>query len=235
MPRVGIGNLQKGLAVVALAIQTTSAIPAFAATPGERVSPAPSTEASPAPSEAVPTPYPGPTARPSPSDESAEGAKEPLIDTGDENGAGEGQPARQMRGAAAIEVADNEFRPMQLTVTVGTKVVWTVVGQNPHTVTADDRSFDSSTLEGGRTFSVTFDEVGRVPYYCQIHGEPGSGMFGIVLVQAAPADAGDQATPAPGSDDLPRTGLDPIPLVLATLGLAMAGLLSLRVGRNATG
>jgi plastocyanin len=150
--------------------------------------------------------------------------------------ASEGQPAQHAKGTAVVGVADNEFRPMQLTVTMGATVVWRHEGQNPHTVTADDRAFDSGTLESG-TFSVTFDEAGTVPYYCQIHGEPGSGMFGIVVVQAAPAEEGDQdqASPAPDSNDLPRTGLEPIPLVIAALGLAMVGLLFLRCARNATG
>ncbi len=150
--------------------------------------------------------------------------------------ASERQPAQHAKGTAAVAVADNEFRPMQLTVTVGATVVWRHEGQNPHTVTADDRAFDSGTLESG-TFSVTFDEAGTVPYYCQIHGEPGSGMFGIVVVQAAPAEGGDQdqASPAPDTNDLPRTGLEPIPLVMAALGLAMVGLLLLRRARNATG
>lgn len=133
-----------------------------------------------------------------------------------------------------MSAVDNEFRPSQLTVTVGTRVVWTNEGQNPHTVTADDRAFHSGTLESGRTLSVTFDEVGTIPYYCQIHGEPGSGMFGVVIVEPAPAGQGDQSPGAtPSSDALAGTGIDPIPLLLAALGVAVAGLLALRVGRSA--
>jgi len=229
MPRVRLGGLLLGLTVVALAIHPVAALPAFAATLDVRSSPAPvpPTLAPPTPSEATPTPLdPDPRQEPGgPSGESPSEASPSDLETGDV--AGEGDSARRGRKAAAVTVADNEFRPPQLTVTVGTKVVWTLDGQNPHTVTADDRAFDSGTLESGNTFSVTFDEVGRVPYYCQIHGEPGSGMFGVVIVRA-PEEQEDPSSPASGSNDLPRTGLDPIPLALAALGLTMAGLLCLR-------
>lgn len=231
MPRVRFGGLLLGLAVAALAIHSAGAAPALAASSGEGSSstPAPPTLAPPAPSEPTPTPTvsaPDPRASPSPSDESpAEaGPSDPDIADVDR----ETPPARQAKGVTAVEVADNEFRPTQLTVTVGAEVVWTLDGQNPHTVTADDRAFDSGTLEDGQTFSVIFDEVGRVPYYCQIHGEPGSGMFGVVIVRAAQEEQEDPASPASGSNDLPRTGLDPIPLALAALGLTLAGLLCLR-------
>ena len=237
MPRFRIGEVLKGLAVVALAVHIAAAPSAFAATPDVRSSPAPvpPTLAPPTPSDATPTPLdPDPRkGSGSPSGESPSESSPSDPETGDV--AGEGDSARRGRKAAAVAVADNEFRPSQLTVTVGTKLVWTLDGQNPHTVTADDRAFDSGTLESGDTFSVTLDEVGRVPYYCQIHGEPGSGMFGIVVVRAAQAGEGDQASPASESNGLAQTGLDPIPLAILALGMATAGVLSLRLGRNATG
>jgi len=236
MPWNGSGDLVIALAAIVFALHTASAIPVFVATPDERFSPTPvpSTLPTPTLSEPTATPIdPGPTVWPSPSGESPE-AQEPASDLGLAYLAGEPRPARQAKGAAAVDVVDNQFRPMQLTVTVGATVVWTHEGQNPHTVTADDRTFDSGTLESG-TFSVTFDDVGRVPYYCQIHGEPGSGMFGTVVVQAAPAEEEDQASPVSDSNGLARTGLDPIPLVIVAFGLAMAGLLLLRLGRNAAG
>jgi len=131
----------------------------------------------------------------------------------------------QASTSVGVSAVDDAFRPMQLTVTVGTEVVWTNEGDNPHTVTADDRSFDSGTLEGGQTFSVVFEEPGRVPYYCQIHGEPGSGMFGVVIVR--PAAAAEEDTPAP-EGPLARTGSGPLPLALVALVLLAGGALVLR-------
>lgn len=130
--------------------------------------------------------------------------------------------------SVGVSAVDDAFRPMELTVTVGTEVVWTNAGQNPHTVTADDRAFDSGTLEPGQTFSVVLEEAGRVPYYCQIHGEPGSGMFGVVIVRPAPA-VGEEPTAEPDGP-LARTGAGPVPFGLSALALLAVGALTLRLG-----
>lgn len=161
--------------------------------------------------------------------------REDPSDVGVAGGVAEERSVRQAEQAASVAVVDDDFRPTLLTVTLGATVVWTNQGQHPHTVTAADRAFDSGTLEGGQTFEVTFDEVGTVPYYCQIHGEPGSGMTGVVTVQAAPGEEADQGSPASESDPLARTGLDPIPLGIAALGLAIVGLVALRFGRASIG
>jgi len=143
------------------------------------------------------------------------------------------RPIPQAGGTVPVAAVDDEFRPTPVTVTVGTTVVWTNGGQNPHTVTANDRAFDSGTLEPGQTYSITFDEVGQVPYYCQIHGEPGSGMTGLVIVQAAP-DEEPAGSPSPGSRGLPATGVDPILLAIVALVLATLGLAILRASRHPT-
>ena len=38
-------------------------------------------------------------------------------------------------------IVDLDYTPRDLSVTVGTEVTWTNVGQAPHTVTARDQSF----------------------------------------------------------------------------------------------
>jgi plastocyanin len=84
---------------------------------------------------------------------------------------------------AAVKLVDFEFAPRELTVKVGTTVVWTSEDNPSHTVTADDGSFDSGTMRNGDTFSHTFTQVGEYPYYCAFHGAPGGvGMSGIVIV-----------------------------------------------------
>ncbi|HZD18202.1 MAG TPA: cupredoxin domain-containing protein [Actinomycetota bacterium] len=142
---------------------------------------------------------------------------------------------RRARVRATVEIADDVFRPMEITVTVGTEIRWTNLGQHPHTVTANDRAFDSGTLEPGQGFSITVDQVGRIPYYCQIHGEPGSGMFGVIVVQeASEEEEGDAESPVTEADVLARTGLPFAPLALVALALAVAGALLLGAGRRAT-
>lgn len=189
-----------------------------AATPESQLTPSP--EATPGDRDPTPVaPSEGATTTPppaSPSPEPTERARRAV------------RPAASSVGVSAV---DDAFRPMELTVTVGTEVVWTNAGQNPHTVTADDRAFDSGTLEPGQTFSVVFEEAGRVPYYCQIHGEPGSGMFGVVIVRPAPA-AEEGTPPPPPSPEGPlaRTGAGPVPFGLSALALLAVGALTLRLG-----
>src|ERR1700730_12034564 len=45
---------------------------------------------------------------------------------------------------ASIEIVDTAFQPGDLSVAAGTEVRWTQSGKQPHSVTAADRSFDSS-------------------------------------------------------------------------------------------
>jgi plastocyanin len=88
-----------------------------------------------------------------------------------------------MSEQAAVKLVNSEFTPKELTVKVGTTVVWTSEDNPTHTVTADDGSFDSGRIRKGDTFSHTFTQAGEYPYYCAIHGAPGGvGMSGIVIV-----------------------------------------------------
>ncbi len=77
-----------------------------------------------------------------------------------------------------MSVQDFYFSPAQLTVDSGTTVTWVNQGNAPHTVTADDGSFDSGTLQPGQTFSQTFRSPGTVAYHCNIHRQ----MAGSVTV-----------------------------------------------------
>lgn len=92
--------------------------------------------------------------------------------------------------AATVDVAvgDNTFTPGAVTITAGDTVVWTDNGVRPHTVTADDNSFDSGNMSTGQTFSRTFTTPGTIRYFCKIHGAAGGiGMSGTIVVQAAQA------------------------------------------------
>jgi plastocyanin len=71
-------------------------------------------------------------------------------------------------GEPAIDIQDFAFAPTELTVAAGTEVVWTNRDPAPHTVTAEDGSFDSGEIAPGETFSITL-ESGEVAYACLIH------------------------------------------------------------------
>jgi plastocyanin len=107
---------------------------------------------------------------------------------GESQGTAPSQATAASQGAvagqsAAIKLANFKFTPAQLTVKVGTTVVWTSEDNVPHTVTADDGSFDSGNLKKGDSFSFTFTKAGTFPYYCAYHGTAGGGgMSGTITV-----------------------------------------------------
>jgi plastocyanin len=85
-----------------------------------------------------------------------------------------------------IEIGDNTFTPAILDVAAGTTVVWKHNGARPHTVTADDATFDSGQLGNGDTFEFTFDTATTIAYHCEFHGRVGGeGMSGTINVAAA--------------------------------------------------
>ena len=85
--------------------------------------------------------------------------------------------------APTVSVQDELFDPAQAEIVAGVTLTWRHDGEEQHTITADDGSFDSGIINPGDTFPVTFDASATYPYYCQIHGAPGGiGMAGIVLV-----------------------------------------------------
>ncbi len=91
-------------------------------------------------------------------------------------------------------MADDLFSPKTLSVNVGDTVVWTNSGAMAHTVTADNASFVSTTLQPGQTYSHTFTSAGSFAYHCQFHGASGGvGMSGTIVVSAP------SATPASGA------------------------------------
>jgi plastocyanin len=90
-----------------------------------------------------------------------------------------------VEGAASqsgVTVGDNFYQPANLTVRVGATVVWTVNGNNQHTVTSDTNRFGSGTLNHGQSFSFRFTTAGTYTYHCLIHGTV---MSGTILVQAS--------------------------------------------------
>jgi plastocyanin len=226
---IRLGFLLLGSVSMSIAFLGADAMPA-AAEGDPSPTPVASEQVSPTPVETTATTPPTASGSKAPNGSPAEGLPGSRSAGTHHQDAPPGDRTARRAGQSAVDVVDNQFTPSQLTVQVGTEVVWTSDGQDPHTVTADDGSFDSGNLESGDTFSTTFDESGSFAYYCQIHGGPGgSGMSGVVVVQAASGGGGDQDS---GEGDLARTGSGPIPIVLVVVGLAIAGMLCLHMGRR---
>ena len=87
----------------------------------------------------------------------------------------------------SVNIGDNFFDPPDVAVEPGSTITWTNKGDEPHTVTADDGSFDSERLNPGDSYTVAFGGQGTVRYHCEIHPE----MRGSVTVGgggSAPAE-----------------------------------------------
>ena len=66
-------------------------------------------------------------------------------------------------------VLDFRFDPMRITIPVGTTVSWENMGSTIHTVTEQNRVFDSGDLPAGASFAYTFDAPGLYIYVCSPH------------------------------------------------------------------
>ena len=111
-------------------------------------------------------------------------------------GATYGPPPQPAGGTVIVEMKDNDFAPAVLRVVPGSAVVWRNTGRNPHTVTADDASWDSGDILPGDEYQRTFDQVGTILYHCVPHGfRRGRGMAGMILVGEAVSPV-DVARPA---------------------------------------
>jgi plastocyanin len=130
-------------------------------------------------------------------------------------------PGVARAATANVAVKDNFFDQANITVNVGDTVQWTWAGVSPHSVTADDGSFDSNpppaNFQTTGTFSQTFTTAGTFRYYCRVHGAPGGiGMSGIVTVQAAaPTATATTAAPTATSTPAPTSTSTAVPSVTA--------------------
>ena len=100
------------------------------------------------------------------------------------------------------------FDPSELEVAAGTTLLVANVGGKPHTLTADDGSFDTGIVEpgaqggrfAGRNASVTLNQAGTFTFHCEVHP---AAMKGTVTVTGAAAGGGPaQASAGPREIDV---------------------------------
>jgi LPXTG-motif cell wall-anchored protein len=125
--------------------------------------------------------------------------------------------------AASVSMTDSlTYSPSTVTISLGDSVTWTNVGTAPHTVTADNGSFDSSPacpgninacLGAGASYSRTFGSLGSYAYHCKVHGAAMSGKVVVVAAGTTP--------PAGGGGDLPNTGPGATTMAILVLGAAL--------------
>ena len=96
--------------------------------------------------------------------------------------AGKGStPAAHAAGDPSDSIVDYKFEPASITIHVGDTITWTNNGQQPHTATANDGSFNTGTIKPGASGSHTFSTAGTFAYICSIHPF----MHGTVVVEAS--------------------------------------------------
>lgn len=71
--------------------------------------------------------------------------------------------------AATVTIKGFAFEPERLRVTAGAAVAVVNADDTEHTLTADDGSFDTGTVKGGGSASVTPAKAGTAGYFCEIH------------------------------------------------------------------
>jgi len=82
------------------------------------------------------------------------------------------------QAANEVYIQNMSFSPASLTVKTNTTVKWTNKDGTAHTVTSTTGIFNSGNMNGGETYSYTFNSAGTYTYKCTIH----SGMTGTITV-----------------------------------------------------
>ena len=87
----------------------------------------------------------------------------------DTGGAVPPPPTTIQLSEGVVVVQNLSFNPQRIQTPVGREVVWRFSDNGlAHTVTADDKSFDSGRMPSGE-FRRRFDQPGEIAYHCEVH------------------------------------------------------------------
>lgn len=79
-----------------------------------------------------------------------------------------GQSAPGTR-AHSVTIENMQFSPATLLVHRGERIVWVNKDLFPHTVTADNKTFDSGSIAVGSSWTYVAKDVGEFSYGCTFH------------------------------------------------------------------
>jgi plastocyanin len=123
-----------------------------------------------------------------------------------------------LAAAHSVAIAGFAFSPQSITIHVGDTVTWANSDAQGHTATADDGSWQTGTISGNTSKSLTFATAGTFAYHCSIHQQ----MTATLVVSAA-APATD-AAPTTDEDDVGDPGPGVLLVLLgAVIGLVVGG------------
>jgi plastocyanin len=78
-------------------------------------------------------------------------------------------PAGAAVMSATVDIRSFKYKPATVTVKKGGRVRFVNADNAAHTATADDRSYDTQTIDQGKTRMVSFTSAGTFPYHCDFH------------------------------------------------------------------
>jgi plastocyanin len=68
-----------------------------------------------------------------------------------------------------LSIENMQFTPAHVSVHRGDRIVWVNKDLFPHTVTADDKSFDSGPINAGGSWTYVAGKTGAYAYSCTLH------------------------------------------------------------------
>jgi len=89
------------------------------------------------------------------------------------------RPVLAEEAKAKVTIDNFTFTPGELTVSVGTTVIWENDDDIPHTVVEKNGLFRSKALDTNDSFSFTFTSAGTHDYFCGLHPH----MVGKIIVK----------------------------------------------------
>jgi plastocyanin len=150
--------------------------------------------------------------------------------------------SRAPRAAAAasqVVAADQRFSPAHLEIAVGDTVTW-VAGDDGHTVTSRDGTFDSSArglMSDGDEFRFRFRMPGTFSYFCRVHQSKGMQGDVVVIDPYAPTTTTTRITPvtaAATTSSTTDTTASTLPTTTTTRVLATSSTTTLAMATSTT-
>ncbi|MDA0208331.1 MAG: hypothetical protein O3B64_02925 [bacterium] len=89
---------------------------------------------------------------------------------------------KNLRAPEGMNITDSAFSPIDVTIEVGQVVRFTNTGSTPHSVTADDLTWGSGTLQPGENFIKQFNEEDVYTFFDSYNGT----ATGAVYVELSP-------------------------------------------------
>lgn len=68
-----------------------------------------------------------------------------------------------------VSIENMKFSPAEVSVDKGDTILWVNKDLVPHTVTAENGSFDSKSIEPDKTWKIASVKKGKIVYKCSFH------------------------------------------------------------------